>query len=180
MDPIEEKLYAVAGEEIAAKNVNHGLWTKAFAVAGGNETQTKVVYIEMRVKQLKEVSALHTNQQNRVFLLLKANEAMKRVRELDQMQKRLAPQLWKQKQLCFVLSLIGIVLTVGNVRAVNNWRILPLTIMGALAGYFLGHLMVSLIPNERLAILRGRHIKSERAIAVSHYNEAIGDAKKLS
>jgi len=55
MNAIEEKLYEIAGEELATKNVNRGLWTRAFSLALGDEAKTKAVYIELlRVTQLRE------------------------------------------------------------------------------------------------------------------------------
>src|SRR2546430_11845720 len=38
--------------EIAGGHVKAGLWAKAFAQAGGNETPTKAIYIRLRVDQL--------------------------------------------------------------------------------------------------------------------------------
>ena len=54
MNPVEEKLYEIAGKEIASKNVKLGLWTKAFTVAEGDEQRTKVGYIKLRVGELRE------------------------------------------------------------------------------------------------------------------------------
>ena len=54
MNQIEEKLYEIAGEELATKQVNRGVWTKAFATAQGHEAKTKAAYIELRVAQLRE------------------------------------------------------------------------------------------------------------------------------
>ena len=46
MNAVEERLYEIAGAEIATKNVNLGLWTKAFSTALGDEAKTKAIYIE--------------------------------------------------------------------------------------------------------------------------------------
>lgn len=54
MNPVEEQLYEIAGSEIVSKNVRPGLWTKAFAVAHGDEQRTKATYIEMRVAELRD------------------------------------------------------------------------------------------------------------------------------
>lgn len=54
MNAVEEKLYEIAGAEIAAKNVSPGLWAKAFSTALGDEAKTKAFYIQLRVDQLRE------------------------------------------------------------------------------------------------------------------------------
>ncbi len=54
MNPTEERIYEIAGLEIASKNVKAGLWTKAFAHSQGDEQRTKVIYIELRVEELRE------------------------------------------------------------------------------------------------------------------------------
>jgi hypothetical protein len=53
MHPVEEKLYEIVGTELATRNVNRGLWTKAFSAALGDEAKAKALYIEVRVAQLR-------------------------------------------------------------------------------------------------------------------------------
>jgi len=38
MDRAEEELYAIAGQEIASKNVRQGIFAKAYVLASGDET----------------------------------------------------------------------------------------------------------------------------------------------
>ena len=64
MNPVEEKFYETAGQEIASKSVKRGLWTKAFAVAQGDEQRTKAAYIELRVEELREEHIAETARQN--------------------------------------------------------------------------------------------------------------------
>ena len=64
MNAVEEKLYEIAGAEIATKNVNLGAWTKAFSVALGDEAKTKAVYIQLRVDQLREQLTAELQQRN--------------------------------------------------------------------------------------------------------------------
>ena len=54
MNAVEEKLYEIAGAELATKNINRGVWTKAFSTALGDEAKTKAIYIQIRVEQLRE------------------------------------------------------------------------------------------------------------------------------
>ncbi len=53
MNAVEEKLYEIAGAELATKNINRGVWTKAFSTALGDEAKTKAIYIQIRVEQLR-------------------------------------------------------------------------------------------------------------------------------
>ena len=64
MNAVEERLYEIAGAEIATKNVNLGLWTKAFSTALGDEAKTKAIYIQFRVDQLLEQFAAEMQQCN--------------------------------------------------------------------------------------------------------------------
>ena len=51
----DESLYETVANEIEAGDIQKGLWTKAFAQSGGNEAQTKALYIQTRVEQLGSV-----------------------------------------------------------------------------------------------------------------------------
>lgn len=48
----DEAFYSQVAEEIQAKKMSPGLWTKAFAQAGGDTERTRAVYIKLRVAQL--------------------------------------------------------------------------------------------------------------------------------
>jgi hypothetical protein len=48
----DEAFYNQVAEEIQANKTSPGLWTKAFAQAGGNTERTRAVYIKLRVAQL--------------------------------------------------------------------------------------------------------------------------------
>ena len=54
MNPVEEKLYEIAAQELVSRSVRPGLWAKAFSEARGDEQQTKAAYIELRVAMLRE------------------------------------------------------------------------------------------------------------------------------
>jgi hypothetical protein len=48
----EDRLYEQIAQELEANTVDKGLWTKAYARAGGDDTQTRVLYIKSRFAQL--------------------------------------------------------------------------------------------------------------------------------
>ena len=49
---LEEKAYDQVGQELESNTVDRATWTKAFAQAGGDDKQTRVVYINLRVEKL--------------------------------------------------------------------------------------------------------------------------------
>lgn len=50
---LDEQLYAQVAQEIIENRVRPGLWTKAWALSRGNETEARTRYIELRAKQLR-------------------------------------------------------------------------------------------------------------------------------
>lgn len=53
MDPVEEKLYAIAGQEVASRKMSPGIMAKALADADGDERRAAAAYIKLRVAQLR-------------------------------------------------------------------------------------------------------------------------------
>jgi hypothetical protein len=51
---LEEKYYQEIADELESGRIDKALWTKATALSGGNENETKSVYIKLRVKKLKK------------------------------------------------------------------------------------------------------------------------------
>jgi len=49
----EEQLYAHAAEEVASGQIRQGLWAKAIAETGGDETAAKAHYLKLRVEIMK-------------------------------------------------------------------------------------------------------------------------------
>lgn len=49
---LEDKAYDQVGQELESNTVDRATWTKAFAQAGGDDKQTRVVYITLRVEKL--------------------------------------------------------------------------------------------------------------------------------
>jgi hypothetical protein len=52
MEDTEDRIYAQVGEEIESGNTDKGIWTRAFSQAGGDDKQTRVLYIQSRVAKL--------------------------------------------------------------------------------------------------------------------------------
>jgi hypothetical protein len=52
IEDTEDRIYAQVGEEIESGNTDKGIWTRAFSQAGGDDKQTRVLYIQLRVARL--------------------------------------------------------------------------------------------------------------------------------
>lgn len=48
----EDRLYEQIAQEMETNTVDKGLWTKAYAQAGGDDRHTRVLYIKMRFARL--------------------------------------------------------------------------------------------------------------------------------
>ncbi|MBX3331079.1 MAG: DUF2569 family protein [Nitrospira sp.] len=51
----EDRLYAQIAQELDTNTVDKALWTKAYAQAGGDEKQTRVLYIKARFARLRDI-----------------------------------------------------------------------------------------------------------------------------
>lgn len=51
----EDRLYAQIAQELDTNTVDKALWTKVYAQAGGDEKQTRVLYIKARFARLSEI-----------------------------------------------------------------------------------------------------------------------------
>lgn len=51
-EALEDQLYQQIGQELETNAVDKGLWTKAYAQAGGDDQQTRVLYIKARFARL--------------------------------------------------------------------------------------------------------------------------------
>ena len=51
----EDRIYAQIAQELDTNTVDKALWTKAYAQAGGDEKQTRVLYIKARFARLREI-----------------------------------------------------------------------------------------------------------------------------
>jgi multisubunit Na+/H+ antiporter MnhC subunit len=52
MEDTEDRIYAQVGGEIETGNTDKATWTRAFSQAGGDDKQTRVLYIQLRVPKL--------------------------------------------------------------------------------------------------------------------------------
>jgi hypothetical protein len=89
LENIEDRIYAQVGEELESGNTDKGIWTKAFAQAGGDDKQTRVLYIKLRVEKL--IAA----ERGRVELLKQALEEAEQLRVAE--AERLDRMGWKEK-----------------------------------------------------------------------------------
>lgn len=62
---VEDQLYAVVADELAAGSIEKGAWTQAFSEADGNDAKAKAFYIKIRVRQLQREA--ERNAQHRAF-----------------------------------------------------------------------------------------------------------------
>ena len=58
---VEERMYALATEELTHGAVRVGLWAKAWAMAGGNNREAKARYLTLRVKMMLAEQTLHSS-----------------------------------------------------------------------------------------------------------------------
>jgi len=49
---LEDRLYEQIAQELEANAVDKGIWTNAYAQAGGDDKQTRVLYIKLRFTRL--------------------------------------------------------------------------------------------------------------------------------
>jgi hypothetical protein len=52
LENLEDWAYEKVGEELESNNPDKAAWTKAFAQSGGDDKQTRVLYIQLRVEKL--------------------------------------------------------------------------------------------------------------------------------
>lgn len=70
----DDVLYEQIGVELESNNVDKAVWTRAFAMAGGDDQKTRVNYINLRFGKLKE---LHLKEQKISFEYAKPPELVK-------------------------------------------------------------------------------------------------------
>lgn len=73
---VEDNLYDEIAHELDTSTVNRSIWTKAFAIADGDENKAKANYIKLRVQQAQEAhQASGSESSTSVSQLLAANES---------------------------------------------------------------------------------------------------------
>ena len=58
---LEERMYALATEELTQNNVQLGLWAKAWSMARGREREAKARYLALRVEMMVAERTLHAS-----------------------------------------------------------------------------------------------------------------------
>jgi hypothetical protein len=58
----EDTIYTIVADELETGSTDKGLWTRLYAEAGGDEKQTKVLYIKRRVEKLIDAEAARRKQ----------------------------------------------------------------------------------------------------------------------
>lgn len=57
---VEERMYALASEELTQGAVRVGLWAKAWSMAGGNNREAKARYLALRLEMMVAEQTLHS------------------------------------------------------------------------------------------------------------------------
>jgi len=89
LNDVEEKAYDQVGQELETNTVDRATWTKAFAQAGGDDKQTRVVYIQLRVEKLVSSGTVR----------LKAEQDLAEKRAKDEARVRAAEDLQRSRAL---------------------------------------------------------------------------------
>jgi len=89
LNELEEKAYDQVGQELETHTVDRATWTKAFAQAGGDDQQTRVVYIQLRVDKLVSSGMVR----------LKAEQELAEKRARDEARARAADELQRSRAL---------------------------------------------------------------------------------
>lgn len=76
VNTVDEKFWADALKEVDGTERRAGLWARSFAQAKGDETQAKVVYLEVRVRELAEAHQALLEQQERDDRLKQQEESL--------------------------------------------------------------------------------------------------------
>ena len=84
----EDPFYDAVAAEIQQGHLKHGLWTKAFAEANGDQTNARVIYIRERVTQLQQ-EALEAirNQQESQRCSKEQQEAQEQIAERKRVEE---------------------------------------------------------------------------------------------
>jgi uncharacterized membrane protein len=103
----EDKFYEEVARELQEKTLVAGLWTKAFAEAGGDDAKARALYIKYRVAQLAEAS----RQQLENDRLAKQRQEQQKNAAIEADKRKTRTQL--QRFCHAILWLIFILITIG-------------------------------------------------------------------
>lgn len=89
MQEIEDRLYEQIAQEIETNAVDKGIWTKAFSQTGGDDKQTRVLYIKARFDRLMaaENARLEAAQHEREEIARREQEQRARDRDREEVER---------------------------------------------------------------------------------------------
>lgn len=95
MDNLEDWAYEKVSEELESNTPDKAVWTKAFAQSGGDDKQTRVIYIKLRVEKLialekSRLEVLRNSQEEIAFR--KSHDEAARLRAAEQARKEDDPK----------------------------------------------------------------------------------------
>lgn len=90
---LEEKAYDRVGQELESNTVDRATWTKAFAQAGGDDKQTRVVYITLRVEKLVSAGIVRLKAELELAERQAKDEARTRAAEEQQLVRALPEKI---------------------------------------------------------------------------------------
>ena len=91
MEEMEDVIYERIGAELESKTPDKGVWTKAYAITGGDDTKTRVLYIKLRFEKLHRIeqsklAAEKIDQEEKSSLEIE-NHQQQKAQEIDQKSK---------------------------------------------------------------------------------------------
>jgi len=78
----DDKFYNQVAEEIQAKKMLPGLWTRAFAEAGGNTERARALYIKLRVAQLTKTAKQESVRIRQIQSETKRKQMLAKIRQI--------------------------------------------------------------------------------------------------
>ena len=84
----EHQIYEKITQDIKSSNINKGVWAKAFAKSGGDETKQKAIYLELMFEYQKEKIKAEQEQAK-----------IKRIQEAENRRKRAEVEYKRQEEI---------------------------------------------------------------------------------
>lgn len=88
----EDEIYAIVADEFETGKLNKGLWIRLFAECGGDEKQTKVLYIKRRAERLmlQKAEREHLAQQEAERFRIEGEEAKNNAKQMQRLNEGFA------------------------------------------------------------------------------------------
>lgn len=87
MQEIEDRLYEQIAQEIETNTVDKGIWTKAFSQTGGDDKQTRVLYIKARFDRLMAAENARLEAMQREKEEIARREQEQRARDREEVER---------------------------------------------------------------------------------------------